>query len=34
MHAKKHMTLLDDIRCGHSVIEMTVQEQMIEHLML
>ena len=34
MHAKKHMTLLEDITHGHSVIEMMVQEQMIEHLML
>ena len=34
MHAKLHMTLLDDITGVHSVIEMTVQEQMIEHLML
>lgn len=34
MHAKLHMTLLDDITGVHSVTEMTVQEQMIEHLML
>lgn len=34
MHAKLHITLLDDIMGVHSVIEMTVQEQMIEHLML
>ena len=34
MYAKMNMTLLDNITSVHSVIEMTVQEQMIEHLML